>query len=321
MCTEFKNITNLIHKELSGNITEEDRGLLNDWKNSDTKNSAILEQYKRVWDLSHAPERKFDSNFAYNKMLLKLEEANNEPIVKELPPRSLGIFYKIAAMLLLVLGAWFVFNNLQQDTYTANENYVRVDLKDGSHIWLSPQSKLTVKSLREDSRNVSLDGEAYFNIAKNIEAPFKIHTQSMDVEVLGTVFLVNGHDNEVAVKEGKVKVAAGDNIVFLKSKEKSNLQDGKLQVSNSDNAQAKWLTQSLAFDNELLSTVLSEIELKYDVNFEIAENVDLKDCRFSSSSLSSNSFDQILETLRLTFEMDVKQIDNNILLISSLNCN
>ena len=321
MCTESKNIIDLIHRELSGNISERDKVVLLEWMAEDSKNKATFNQYRSIWDAAHTPKIQFNSDRAYNKMLAAIEPKKVEPIVRALPKKNFNFILRIAAIVVFVIGAIFIFKSLQDTTFSAGDTYVRIDLEDGTHIWLSPTSKLTITDFSETKRNVILEGEAFFNVAKNAKAPFKIDGKAVDVEVLGTVFKMNGSIGEVDVKEGKVKVVSKEKSVLVTVNQKTELKtDGTLTVTESGYTTPTWLDQSLTFDNERLSTVLAEIELKYNVNFQVSENVNLNECRFSSSSLSDNTFDQILETLKLTFEMDIKKIDGNTIMISSLNC-
>ncbi|OQP57401.1 FecR family protein [Niastella populi] len=95
---------------------------------------------------------------------------------------------------------------------TARGNQYQLVLADGSKVWLNSASSLRFPtSFTGDRREVELDGEGYFEIAKNAAKPFHVKTQTQDVEVLGTHFNVNAYSDETSVKttllEGSVRVS------------------------------------------------------------------------------------------------------------------
>jgi ferric-dicitrate binding protein FerR (iron transport regulator) len=86
-------------------------------------------------------------------------------------------------------------------------------LPDGSKVWLNAASSIRYPTaFAGNSREVELDGEGYFEVAKDASKPFHVKTRAQDVEVLGTHFNVNAYSDEEAIKttllEGKVKVSS-----------------------------------------------------------------------------------------------------------------
>ena len=116
-------------------------------------------------------------------------------------------------------------------------------------------------------REVTLSGEAYFEIAKDKSHPFHVKTLKQDVEVLGTHFNINSYADEPNIKttllEGSVKV----NDAILKPGQQSILAGGKIKVVPADLEEAvAWKNGLFRFENADLPTVMRQIARWYDVD-------------------------------------------------------
>ena len=91
---------------------------------------------------------------------------------------------------------------------TKNGNRTKIVLPDGSQVWLNAGSNLDYNNstFNQELREVSLNGEAYFDVTKNPDKPFIIHTKKMDIKVLGTVFNVRSYSDE-KIAEAALKEA------------------------------------------------------------------------------------------------------------------
>ena len=133
----------------------------------------------------------------------------------------LGRVAAVLLPLLFVAGAVYFYTGNQEQPigengerieYTASNHSVKyIKLPDGSQVWL----KSGVLSCPEDlstERNIRLEGEAFFSVARDESHPFRVETDGLTVTVLGTEFQVNAHTGaprvEVAVSSGKVQVDA-----------------------------------------------------------------------------------------------------------------
>ena len=157
-----------------------------------------------------------------------------------------------------------------------------------------------------DDRRLKMEGEGYFEVHKNTEKPFIVHTEDLNIKVLGTVFNIRAYKEEpnieVALVEGKVNV-------FSQSEEKGNIvlrpnqravYDKKTRVLFSDavdaEAKALWTTGRLSFVNESLADIMKDIERRYNVHI-IIEAESMKTEIFSGSISSKLSLDEILDYL------------------------
>ena len=121
------------------------------------------------------------------------------------------------------------------------ESAIMVGLPDGTQAWLNPGTELAFDStFNADERNVSLSGEAYFDVAHNPECPFIVTTESFRIKVLGTVFNVRNFPGdtspEVSLAQGSVAMQNldGVNLVRLRPGQQAVLDtdDGALEIND-----------------------------------------------------------------------------------------
>jgi transmembrane sensor len=114
-----------------------------------------------------------------------------------------------ATIVLLLISTWTYHSFFEPDVYLAESERFEVTLRDGTRVILSQGGKLTVeKSFPADTREVFLEGDALFNVAKSKSHPFIVHGNGYETKVLGTVFKVSqsGKTFKVDLFEGKVLV-------------------------------------------------------------------------------------------------------------------
>lgn len=194
-----------------------------------------------------------------------------------------------------------------------------VQLSDGTKIWVNADSKLGFKSkFTGKQRVVDLEGEAYFEVAKNPDKPFIVRTAKADVRVLGTHFNVKAYADEdytyATLNEGKVSVSVNNKQEILKPNEQlkidnANSEYSKLEVDAS--IYSAWANGRLVFKDERLEDILISLSRWYDVSV-FFQSSKLKDRKFS---ISINRYDdiqllltQIELTNRVKFEMNKNAI-------------
>ncbi|MGN6297522.1 MAG: FecR family protein [Ginsengibacter sp.] len=149
-----------------------------------------------------------------------------------------------------------------------------VVLPDGSKVWLNASSSLHFPTaFVGNSRQVSLTGEAYFEIAKNREKPFLVSVNGMQVEVLGTHFNINAYQDENSMRtsllEGSVKITKGAVSDMLKPGQQAVLRkdDNNIEIkaANMDEVMA-WKNGIFQFSGANITTIMKEIGRWYDVD-------------------------------------------------------
>ena len=147
-----------------------------------------------------------------------------------------------------------------------------ITLSDGTEVLLSANSRLAYhKDFSDEKREVTLVGEARFNVAKDAQRPFIVHTEQVQTQVLGTVFDVKAYPQalpEVTLYEGSVKVSLnGTSSQRMQPGEQASLnEEGKLQLVKASEETGKWAEGEFAFDNRELMTVMQEIGSWYNIS-------------------------------------------------------
>lgn len=155
---------------------------------------------------------------------------------------------------------------------TAKGETYQVHLPDGSLIYLNAASSLSYNtSLAENGKRVvELNGEGYFEIAKNKSQPFIVKTNQGEVEVLGTHFNISSYADDESEKttllEGSVRLSASGNLRLLKPGQQASLKDGKFSVSETDTDLAvAWKNNEFEFQRETVKSVMKKVERWYNV--------------------------------------------------------
>ncbi|MFT3933254.1 MAG: FecR family protein [Chitinophagaceae bacterium] len=228
------------------------------------------------------------------------------------------------------------FKHVAQNTVTTRKgSKSSVQLPDGTVAWLNADSKLVYnEDFSGDFREVSLQGEAYFDVVKDKSRPFIIHTKTIDIRVLGTAFNVRAYETEknteTALFRGSVEVTlhnSPEKKIILKPNEKLSVNNKSLAFSttqkddNNKNRSATvaditvgkvhfeakdssawetlWIKNKLVFDEETLEEVAQKIERWYDVKVIINGDNDLKKTAYSAI-FENESLTQVMEALKIT---------------------
>lgn len=195
-----------------------------------------------------------------------------------------------------------------------NGEKAEVTLADGSRVWINSGSSLTYKpDFNEKHRTVYLEGEAYFEVAKDTKRPFIVKTHEMDVQALGTVFNVRAYKNDeqysAVLVEGKVKIDAIGHHTILYPNQRAILNKINHQLIT-DNVYAsdftEWKNGCLYFDNQSFDEIARTLSRIFNVEIRFASEK-LRAIRFSGT-LGNSSIRNALDILSLTssmrYEMD-----------------
>ena len=158
-----------------------------------------------------------------------------------------------------------------------------VTLPDGTQVKLNAESSLSyTHDFGRELRQVNLEGEAYFEVTRNEDKPFVVHTKYLDIEVLGTSFNVYSYEREnvmeMALISGRIKIqtcSEPSRVVYLKPNEKAlfNKESGIITVEKTDNRfETAWLRGDLVFRSTTLSDVLAKLERRYGVNIHLNDS-------------------------------------------------
>ena len=319
-----------IARYLAGEMsTKEEIAFLNESGKNQKQLSELrnMEKHWKYFDQNPARD-KWDSGEAWKKLHYKLESEGLLEDQTAGPDRfTLTPLLRIAASVLLILAVGIpalyfgVIREKGGETthYLADEGVSTVDLPDGSRVFLNEGAEITCSRSFKNHRSVELSGEAFFEVMKDPQNPFSVHSGGVVVTVLGTSFNVkqlhHSSDAEVYVKTGKVKVSLdqSDQVMYLEPEQcgvaaNKTLSTRKLEDPN----YISWKTKDFKFVNSALADVLSELEESYHVKIQ-TEDVDISYLRITTT-YSGLSINAILETIGTAFNMSVSQKDNSYIL-------
>lgn len=205
------------------------------------------------------------------------------------------------------------FNTLS----TPTGGQYNIVLADGTKVYLNAVSSIKYPTQFNGSqRMVELEGEAYFEVAKNKNKPFIVKSNNQAIEVLGTHFNVHAYDNEAVVKttllEGSVAVTYKNQKAILKPGQQSNVSDNfnKITIREVDTEAAiAWKNGRFKFDNADLKTVMKQLERWYGIKVEYRG--DVSEARFNGGTFRNKNLSEVLKVLELSnikFKVEGKTI-------------
>ncbi len=155
----------------------------------------------------------------------------------------------------------------------------QLTMSDGSKVWLNAGTTLKFpRSFAGDKRSVELSGEAYFEVAKNQEAPFIVKLNNVDVQVLGTHFNVKAYPDESSIKttllEGSVQLQAGNSSTLLQPGKQGVFDGGNILVNDANTAEVvAWKNGQFLFDKSDIESIMQQFERWYDINVQYESGV------------------------------------------------
>ncbi|WP_346319717.1 FecR domain-containing protein [Chitinophaga sp. YIM B06452] len=204
-----------------------------------------------------------------NGKKIKLSEAANGELAEEagvVIRKSPGgqLVYEVKG----AKGASAGFNKLS----TARGETYQIHLPDGSDVWLNSASSLVFSSglISNGKRLVQLEGEAYFEVAKDKRHPFVVQSHNQDIEVVGTHFNVNAYPDEPVVAttllEGAIDVSAGGTKRRIRPGEQALNKAGQITIQPTDTDNIiDWKNGDFALNNIEFKTAMRKIARWYDM--------------------------------------------------------
>lgn len=304
----------LITKYFNKDITAEEKAELFSLMQTDKELHEEFVSMQNLCALSASLPAEDDEVKAVGKLLqFKQAHENKKKKFASLTRHLVGY---AAAISMAILSTWAILNyqydNAIHEQLTFEEfstppgQRAKVKLHDGTVVWLNARSHLRYPSrFTNTQRKVELDGEAFFEVSRNEEAPFIVSTEKLDIKVLGTKFNVFAYrgKNEfnTALIEGSVKLYKSGNesvAMFMSPNDYAELKDGRLVKSKIDNTDfLLWKEGIYAFDDVPFGDIIKRLELYYDITIE-TKNRKLNDYKFSGKFRQRDGIESVLKTLQ-----------------------
>ncbi|MEM6843451.1 MAG: FecR domain-containing protein [Bacteroidota bacterium] len=300
----MKMTRELLERYELGTCTEEERKAVEQWLSSSANQAEKLlddttkkEIKTNVWNLLSSTVTRGES-----------KPGKVAPLYRKLSP------YVAAASILLLIAWGIGWLRLGDDLKLHRTDFGEtqpISLEDGSKIYLNANSVLnTPEKFEEDVREVWLEGEAFFAVAKDAHRPFLVHTKSSQTKVLGTKFNLSefsGSPPTLTLKEGKVAFSGtGENqseVVYISPNEQVTIAEGvaNKQTVDADNF-LLWMDGEFYVDGETLESISKKIRHLYGVEV-IISNPEIGMRRYRGV-LANDDLTSLLE--ELSFVLDFK---------------
>lgn len=368
----------LLSKKLSNEASSEELQELQSILLSNADFHHKAEMLTEMWE-QKSINNSAGSEAAYMRHIMKQK---HEFFVEESPAASIGkdlIFEKepgffpslfskrrltiftFFAFLVLTTGTIYLFTqkkaaNLSaaqaiSSIFTKNGNRTKIVLPDGSQVWLNAGSNLDYNNsvFNKDLREVTLNGEAYFDVTKNAEKPFIIHTKKMDVKVIGTAFNVRSYSYEKTAEasliSGSIEITLKDRkdqVITLKPNEKISIatDEPKQPVSKPEKtsavkndvkpipqiivkelranptnniiAEIAWTQNKLYFEDENLENIAPMLERWFGKKVVIT-TMSLKNLRYYGN-FENETMQEVLSYLKLSKPFNFKIEADSVLI-------
>lgn len=324
----------LLHKKLSSGLTvEEEKTFLELSQSFSTER--VANDIERIWDVSKNYRQDYEPNvdqaLARFKSRLAQEEMPNavpQDTTAKVVPMHRRRFTRlaVAASVAVVLAAgwmmgWFGGSSQMVTAYNDTAAPLEVRLEDGSVVWLNQKSTLSYpESFGWGDRQVSLDGEGYFEVESDRNHPFIVATNHGSVKVLGTAFNIRSvageKTEEVFVTEGIVEYLASSNQKTTLTKnqkavfdhEKRNLRAKPVRHSND----LSWMTNEIDFASSggvPLREAITTIERHYNITIQTKDIARILDCP-CTLSFKNSSVEEAIKVIAEIFILRYQKIDN-----------
>lgn len=297
----------LLTKYIIQDLSPEELEKILRWKKENNEN---LELYQKITALRiRYKYESFDNS-------QKVEDALRL-VNKQIDRQSQSYLFKkvlkyAAVVIILISLSLFGRKYIESESYISivvreGDNVKKLTLDDGTLVWLNNGATLRVpKSFSSENRKVSIEGEVYFDVRKNMENPFWVHTPEMNVKVLGTSFSVNSRNNgqivETILTSGEVilqdrdfdtimEMSPGEKVTFDALSDEYHVETIDVNVSTA------WHLNQLTFESITLREIVNKIAILYDVNVNL-ESKTLADKKFRCVINRDESLVEVLDILQ-----------------------
>ena len=278
----------IIIRYLENRCSEEDFVLINEWMKESDENAGELFRMEEIYQLGKFPFEEENLVAKAERRLGRRLEQENQKRQEVFKLKSvLRYAAAIVGVIVLAAGLAYWFRNKAEELVVASAAHGQVRemlLPDGTKVWLNQSSVLKYpRAFEGKERHVYLDGEAYFEVARNHEKPFMVKSPAMDVRVLGTSFNIKCRpDNsfaETTLIEGEVEVKdksdKGRITLLPGQKAVLNRVTGRMQVKQVDpKMEIVWHNDLIPFEKSSIFQIAAALERFYGVKIILSPDVD-----------------------------------------------
>jgi len=324
---------NILAKHFAGEANERETNAISQWLDLKPENRTLYNNLKSDLMQIDKMNKQFNVDNAWEKLHDRIIAHENvtEPAETLLKTQKSGIYFtplRIAASLLsiMLIGASLIFitGKFRSNTIVTSsvDRITNIKLPDGSSVYLNTDTKLSYsKKFNYTTREITLDGEAYFEVSPDKNKPFLIYADNACIRIVGTSFNVDtkGTDQqvEVYVSTGIVELSEAknrDNGIVLKPGYLGTLNQNGLKSIKADNENSiAWKTRNMNFKDTRLSEVAKVLNDVYQVNILFSEP-DMDTTRITGM-YQDDLLDDVLNIICTQNHFTIEKSDNKIYLV------
>lgn len=310
----MKTNNNYFWAKICNAFSKESQSVQNDYTDLNSEQKELFKMIKN--DIESIDNASYmyddDTNQAWDVLQKKI--VSQERKNRRLFSIKHNALLKIAASIILLIGiSWITFSILNQskfETIQTSKFQTTEILPDGTTVYLNKNSKIEYpKQFALNTREITLSGEAYFNVAKDAKRPFIITAKETQIEVLGTSFNVIANKNddkvEVLVESGIVRLSVLNNnekLVLTKGQFGFSQNNSLNRNEISDLNYLSWKTKRIDFNEAPLAYVINILNQTYTSNIIISDEVSSNfklNAKFDKAPL-----DTVLKSICLAFDLE-----------------
>ena len=296
--------TELLLKYIAGDATDSEKVSITDWLDSDPDNMKEFLALRKLHDITiwqTTPVAELDQRIINKGHILSWRKSYFEIL------KYAAVFVIAIAISHFILSKPNSVNTVtNQSLYVPAGQRAEITLEDGTKVWVNANTKLTFPNhFSGPTREVSIDGEGFFEVAKNELKPFIVKTENYRIKVWGTKFdlvAYSGKNNfETSLFEGSVEILKPNSSkgILIKPDERIFLERGELMIAPINNLNHQlWREGILSFQDDSFSELIDKLQLYFDMKIEVQNDKILK-YRFTGKFRMKDGVEHILKVLQL----------------------
>ena len=322
-------MSELVVKYLTGEATNEEQNALQEWLKDDPEHKGLFDSYRKIWEgmdkVSGITTQEIENE--WSRLEIAINEQETRVVTLEPAKYSRRSILRIAATVALLVSSftiiyWFISQSSELQILAGNESMEHT-FPDGSVASLNYNSSISYKkNFGEKTRSLELNGEAFFDVKKDPDKPFVIHSGNLEIKVLGTSFNVNAYPEadmlDVVVESGSVSVklkGRAGSTVTLEKGDKATFTKSEMNLFksvNTDKNYLAWKTRRIVFEETSMTEVVELLSKVYG-RILIIDSPSLEKCPITVT-FDSQSLDAVLAVISSTLDVTTKQTENQIIL-------
>lgn len=305
--------SDLIIGFLKGSLNANELNLFYDWINESPDNKRLFFEAKTIYDVCLSEKSALDLNKSWNRLLEKRQNKSGKKI--QILFQRVRAYAAVAIIAIALTSTFFLISNDDSSTLTAQ--YVSGDgivadkivLPDGTQISMGSQTRFRYDpQYGKEKRRVYLEGEAFFDVAKQKDKPFLVVVNGQEIEALGTKFNVTAYPTDsiaiTTLLEGSIRLVSehvkaptilSPNQQHIYNKEKGSYQVNEVEAS----LYTSWISGYYYFHEESLDVILGRLEHIYGINIKI-QSEKLKGRKFTGTFYRGQNIKDILDIINIS---------------------